>query len=104
MIIALVKGWLRIVLGCMTRKGMERSLGRLEWALGPQGGTASFLSGAYRWKLIDGNRVPVALREYVSAPGKVFPCFGVAPGVGVKDSHSSVWPLEWSVTHKRGIV
>ena len=43
-------------------------------------------------------------REYVSARGKVFPRFGVAPRVGVKDSHSSVWPLEWSVTHKRGIL
>ena len=43
-------------------------------------------------------------REYVSAPGKVFPRFGVAPRVGVKDSHSLVWPLEWSVTHKRGIL
>ena len=42
--------------------------------------------------------------EYVSAPGKVFPRFGVAPRVGVRDSHSSVWPLEWSVTHKRGIL
>ena len=30
------------------------------------------------------------LREYVSAPGKVFPRFGVAPRDGVKDSHSSV--------------
>ena len=39
-----------------------------------------------------------------SAPGKVFPCFGVAPRVGVKDSHSSVWPPEWSVTHQRGIL
>ena len=38
------------------------------------------------------------------APSKVFPHFGVAPRVGVKDSHSSVWPLEWSVTHKRGIL
>jgi len=38
------------------------------------------------------------------APGKVFPRFGVAPRVGVKDSHSSVWPLEWSVTHKKGIL
>ena len=26
------------------------------------------------------------------------------PRVGVKDSHSSVWLLEWSVTHKRGIL
>ena len=47
------------------------------------------------------------LREYVIAPGalgKIFPRFGVAPRVGVKDSYSSVWPLEWSVTHKRGIL
>ena len=32
------------------------------------------------------------------APGKIFPRFGVAPRVGVKDSHTSVWPLEWSCT------
>ena len=46
-------------------------------------------------------------REYVStpgAPGKVFPRFGVAPRVGVNDSHSSVWPLEWSVMHLSGIL
>ena len=49
----------------------------------------------------------VLCHEYVSAPGvpgKVFPRFGVAPQVGVKDSHTSVWPLEWSITHKRGIL
>ena len=52
-------------------------------------------------------RTRIIPREYVSAPGapgKVFPRFGVAPGVGVKDSHSWVWPLEWSVTRKRGIL
>ena len=38
------------------------------------------------------------------ALGKVFPRFGVAPQFGVKDFHASVWPLEWSVTHKRGIL
>ena len=43
-------------------------------------------------------------REYVSAPGKVFPRFGLAPRVGVEECHSSVWPLEWSITHKRGIL
>ena len=51
--------------------------------------------------------VECMLGEYVSAlgaPGKVFPRFGVALRVGVKDSHSSVWPLEWSVTPKRGIL
>ena len=42
------------------------------------------------------------LREYISAPGKVYPRVGVAPRVGDKDS--SVWPFEWSVTHKRGIL
>ena len=30
--------------------------------------------------------------------------FGVATRVVVQDSHSSAWPLEWSVTHKRGIL
>ena len=44
------------------------------------------------------------LGEYVSEPGKVFPCFGMAPQVRVRDSHSSVWPLGWSITHKRGIL
>ena len=34
------------------------------------------------------------------APDKIFPRFGVAPRVGVKDPHSS----EWSVTRKKGIV
>ena len=61
MITVVVKGWLRIVPGCMTRKGMERFLGRLEWASRPQGGKAPFLSGAYRCKLTEGNRVLVAL-------------------------------------------
>ena len=28
----------------------------------------------------------------------------VVPRVGVEDSHSSLWPLEWSITHKRGFV
>ena len=37
-------------------------------------------------------------------PGKVFPRLSVAPRVGVKDSHSSVWPFEWSVMHSRGIL
>ena len=42
MIIALVKGWLRIVIGCMTRKGMGRFQGHLEWALSPSGDMAPF--------------------------------------------------------------
>ena len=45
----------------MRRKGFERFLGRLDWALRPQGGTAPFLAGAYRWKLSAEQRVPLSL-------------------------------------------
>ena len=45
----------------MRRKGFARFLGRLEWALRPQGGTAPFLAGAYRWKLSGEQRVPLSL-------------------------------------------
>ena len=45
----------------MRRKGFERFLGRLEWALRPQGGTAPFLAGAYRWKLSGEQKVPLSL-------------------------------------------
>ena len=57
--------------------------------------------------LLPGGRWPLPLGEYLrapGAPGKVLPRFGVAPRVGVQDSHASVWPLEWSVTHERGIL
>ena len=40
---------------------MEHFLGRLEWAVRPQGGTAPFLAGAYRWKLSSGDQLPAAL-------------------------------------------
>ena len=58
-------------------------------------------------KQLISHNVRTLLREYGSAPGapgKVFPRFGLAPRVGVKESHSSVWPLEWCITHKRGIL
>ena len=45
--------------------------------------------------------------EYISAPGTRRAKFSHALvwfGVGIKDPHSSVWPLDWSVTHKRGIL
>ena len=61
MVTALLRGWLRLRLGLMRRKGFERFLGRLEWALRPQGGTAPFLAGAYRWKLSAEQRVPLSL-------------------------------------------
>ena len=61
MIIALIKGRLRILLGCMTREGMESFLGRLEWALRPHGSTVPFLFGPYKWKWTDSNRVPLLL-------------------------------------------
>ena len=61
MVTALLRSWLRLRLGLMRRKGFERFLGRLEWALRPQGGTAPFLAGAYRWKLSGEQRVPLSL-------------------------------------------
>ena len=61
MVAALLRGWLRLRLGLMRRKGFERFLGRLEWALRPQGGTAPFLAGAYRWKLSAEQKVPLSL-------------------------------------------
>ena len=58
---ALLRSWLRLRLGLMRRKGFERFLGRLEWALRPQGGTAPFLAGAYKWKLSCEQKVPLSL-------------------------------------------
>ena len=46
MVTTLLRSWLRLRLGLMRRKGFERFLGRLEWVLRPQGGTAPFLGGA----------------------------------------------------------
>ena len=46
----LVRLWLLLVSGWLNRKGMERLLGRLEWALRPSAGLSPFLAGAYCWK------------------------------------------------------
>ena len=51
MVTTLLRSWLRLRLGLTRKKGFERFLGRLEWALRPQGGIAPFLAGAYMWKL-----------------------------------------------------
>ena len=61
MVTALLRSWLRLRLGLMRRKGFERFLGRLEWAFRPQGGTAPFLAGAYKWKLSGEQKVPLSL-------------------------------------------
>ena len=57
----LVRLWLLLVLGLLNRKGMERLLGRLEWALRPSAGLSPILAGAYCWKHAGGSRVPRAL-------------------------------------------
>ena len=61
MLRGLVRVWLLLVLGLLNRKGMERLLGRLEWALRPLAGLSLFLAGAYCWKHAGGSRVPRAL-------------------------------------------
>ena len=61
MLRGLVRLWLLLVLGLLNRKGMERLLGRLEWALRPSVGLSPFLAGAYCWKHAGGSRVPRAL-------------------------------------------
>ena len=61
MVIALLRSWLRLRLRLVRRKGFEKFLGRLEWALRPQGGTAPFLAGAYRCKLSREQKVPPSL-------------------------------------------
>ena len=50
MVTALLRRWLMLRLGLVRKKGFEGFLERLECALRPQGGTAPFLAGAYRWK------------------------------------------------------
>ena len=68
MVSALLRNCIRLRLGLMRGKGFERFLGRLEWALRPQGGTAPFLAGAYRWKLSRDNTVPLSLvRQLLTA-------------------------------------
>ena len=42
---ALLRSWLRLRLGLVRRKGFEMFLGRLEWALRPQGGMPRFWLG-----------------------------------------------------------
>ena len=49
--------WLRLVIGDLSRKGMERLLGRLEWALRSASGGSAFLAGGYRWKHSSASRV-----------------------------------------------
>ena len=50
MVTALLRSWLRLRLGLVRRKGFERFLRRLEWALRPQGGTAPFFGwGMPEW-------------------------------------------------------
>ena len=52
---------LKLVLGKVKRKRMERFLGRLEWALRPQGGMAAYLAWACKWKVTDGKSLPFVL-------------------------------------------
>ena len=61
MLIGLVRLWLLLVLGLLNRKGMERLLGQLEWALRLSAGLSPFLAGAYCWKHAGLSRVPRAL-------------------------------------------
>ena len=61
MLRGLVRLWLLLVSGLLNRKGMERLLGRLEWALWPSAGLSPFLAGAYSWKHAWGIRGPRAL-------------------------------------------
>ena len=61
MLRGLVRFWPLLVLGLLNRKGMERLLGRLVWALRPTAGLSPFLAGAYRCRHAGGSRVPRAL-------------------------------------------
>ena len=53
--------WFLLILGSLNRKGMERLMGRLEWALRPAAGLSPFLAGAYYRKHAGGDRVSRAL-------------------------------------------
>ena len=53
-----MKLWFLMVSGSLNRKGMERLLGRLEWAFCPAAGLSPFLAGAYCWKHAGGDQVP----------------------------------------------
>ena len=71
----LVRLWMLLVLGLLNRKGMERLLGGLEWALRPSAGRSPFLAGAYCWKHAGGSRVPrVLMRPLLTAI-----CFAFVP-------------------------
>ena len=54
MVRGLIRPWLLLVLGVLNTKGMERFMGRLEWALRPSAGLSPFLAGAYCWKHVGG--------------------------------------------------
>ena len=57
LLIGLLILWFLLVLGDLSRKGMERLLRRSEWALRPSAGSGAFLAGAYRWNHSDSPRV-----------------------------------------------
>ena len=61
MLRGLVRLWLLLVLGLLNRKGMERLLGRLEWALRPSASLGLFFVGVYYWKHAGGSQVLRAL-------------------------------------------
>ena len=75
MLRGLVRLWLLLVLGLLNRKGMERLLGPLEWALRPSAGLSPFLVGAYHWKHAGGRSVPRPLLR----PLLTVICFAVVP-------------------------
>ena len=58
MLRGLVQLWLLLVLGLLNRKGMERLLGRREWALRPSAGLSPFLVGA-RGSMVGTDRLNV---------------------------------------------
>ena len=75
MLRGLVRLWLPLMLGLLNRKGMERLLGRLQWALRPSAGLSPFPAGAYCWKHAGLSRVPRALL----CPLLAAICFGFVP-------------------------
>ena len=75
MLRGLVRLWLLLVLGLLTRKGMERLPGRLEWVLRPSAGLSPFVAGAHCWKHGGGSRVPRALMR----PLLTTICFAFVP-------------------------
>ena len=75
MLRGLVRLWLLSLLGLLNRKGMERLLGRLEWALRPSAGLSPLLAVAYYWKHARGSRIPRALMR----PLLTTICFAFVP-------------------------